>query len=131
MLRYAWLVVLLIHGFAIADDRPLPGVSYKCADGTWRKSCDPPKQEPEATDAEIGPKPVASIWDGSYPAVERWLERRLHDPDSLQMDGCSVPTRARLGWRVRCEYRAKNGFGAMRREDGWFTIRHLEVVAQD
>jgi len=125
------LAMLIFSVSSVGAEKPIPGVSYKCEDGTWRKCCEPVPTPFEATDAEIGPKPVASLWDGSYSAVERWLEARLHDPDSLEMAGCSMPTRAALGWRVRCEYRARNGFGVMRLSSGWFTIRQLEVVAQD
>lgn len=81
-------------------------------------------------DSRIGPKPVASPWDGAYYEVERYLKRVLHDPDSLDFDGCTLPVQVDQGWRVTCDYRARNGFGALRRESGVFVIRHNEVVAK-
>lgn len=81
-------------------------------------------------DALIGPEPVPSPWDGAYYEVERYLERVLHDPDSLDFDACTLPIQSDEGWRVTCEYRARNGFGALRRQSGVFVIRHGEVVAQ-
>jgi hypothetical protein len=78
----------------------------------------------------IGPAPVMSAWDGGYYEVQRYLKRLLHDPDSLAFEGCTRPVEREDGWGVVCEYRARNGFGALRKEVGTFVIREGEVVAK-
>lgn len=79
--------------------------------------------------ARYGAKPEPSAWDGSYDPVERFLEPRLHDPESLEWQGCSEPEVIEgEGWRVYCEYRANNAFGAQVLQAAYFTIRQGRVV---
>lgn len=84
----------------------------------------------QAREQLIGPAPVMSAWDGGYYEVQRYLKRLLHDPDSLTFEGCTQPVPREDGWGVICEYRARNGFGALRKEVGTFVIREGEVIAK-
>lgn len=79
--------------------------------------------------AQYGARPEPSAWDGSYETVERFLEPRLHDPGSLEWQGCTEPELIQgEGWRVYCEYRANNAFGAKVLQAAFFTIRRDRVV---
>lgn len=80
-------------------------------------------------EGRIGKQPVASAWDGVYPEVERYLEKNLHDPDSLDFTGCTGLVESEKGWVTRCEYRAKNAFGALRIQNTLFVIKHGQVVS--
>ncbi len=76
-----------------------------------------------------GDKPIQSAWDGSYSAVERYLERVMHDPSSLDMDNCTPVYKVEnTGWIVGCKYRGKNAFGGMVLNQNWFIIRQNQVV---
>lgn len=78
----------------------------------------------------VGPRPEPSAWDGSYRPVESYLEPRLHDPGSLEWQGCSSPELVQeRGWRVYCEYRANNAFGAKVLNAATFIIRRGQVVS--
>lgn len=77
---------------------------------------------------KFGNPPVASAWDGSYPAVERYLERVMNDPESLDMEGCTKVFYTADGWLVGCTYRGRNAFGGMIKTANWFTIRSGAVV---
>lgn len=78
---------------------------------------------------QYGARPERSAWDGSYHAVEQFLEPHLHDPGSLEWKGCGeLQLVEGEGWRVYCEYRANNAFGAKVLQAAFFTIRHGKVV---
>ena len=85
-------------------------------------------KESEARPAAFGIAPVASGWDGSYLAVNRYLERVANDPDSIEIDGCTEVYTTDKGWLVGCNYRGRNAFGGMIRQSNWFTIVHDTVV---
>ncbi|MBK7042985.1 MAG: hypothetical protein IPH50_04370 [Rhodanobacteraceae bacterium] len=80
-------------------------------------------------ESKLGPKPVQSAWDGSYSEIDRYLKRMAHDPDSIEFVGCSAPLVTDGGWNIRCEYRGKNAFGALVRNDQWFLVRQSKVVS--
>jgi hypothetical protein len=82
----------------------------------------------QAQDRRIGKEPVASAWDGHYYEVERYLEKHLNDPDSLDWEGCTKAAPTQKGWVTRCEYRAKNGFGALIKQNTIFLIKHGQVI---
>jgi hypothetical protein len=115
--------------------------SYKCQDknGKWtEEACTgaltPPEvlrkaEEQKELSAELGPKPEPSMWDGSYRAVNQYLQEHAHDPDSVKVDGCTSPMKTNKGWVVRCEYRAKNAFGAVVRGNTYFAIKQNTVVS--
>ncbi|EMF9968763.1 TPA: hypothetical protein ACXI9S_003594 [Pseudomonas aeruginosa] len=86
------------------------------------------QKENEARLAKFGKPPVASGWDGSYLAVNRYLERVANDPDSIKMDGCTKVYTTDKGWLVGCDYRGRNAFGGMIRQSNWFTIAHDTVI---
>lgn len=79
--------------------------------------------------AKIGNKPVPSVWDGSYPEIERYLKQIAHDPDSIDFESCGPPVITEAGWNIRCIYRGKNAFGALVRNDNFFLVAHGRVVA--
>ncbi len=86
------------------------------------------RKEREARIAKFGEAPVQSAWDGSYRAVERYLESVANDPDSIEMDGCTKVYHIKEGWLVGCDYRGRNAFGGMVRQSNWFTIVHGIVI---
>lgn len=77
--------------------------------------------------AKFGPFPERNP-NGIYYAVLRYLRTAMHDPDSLDMEGCTNVYQGKNGWLVGCIYRGKNAFGAKVRNANWFTIRHGMVV---
>ncbi len=91
------------------------------------------KKERERTDrlANFGKPPIASAWDGSYNAVERYLEKVAKDPDSVKIASCTNVMHTKNGWLVGCTWRGRNGFGGMNVQSNWFTIRHNAVTRMD
>lgn len=82
-----------------------------------------------AQKAFLGPKPVASAWDGSYPEVTDYLKAVANDPSSIKIESCTpVYEVKKEGWLVGCTYRGKNAFGGMIRTANWFIIRQGRVV---
>jgi len=79
----------------------------------------------------IGIRPRKSDWDGSYPVVKEYLKQVANDPSSIKIESCTEVFQTKDGWRVGCDYRGKNSFGAMVLESNWFTIRNGEVVKVD
>lgn len=86
------------------------------------------ERERKARIAKFGEAPTQSAWDGSYYAVERYLQRIANDPDSIDIDGCTKVYYTESGWLVGCDYRGRNGFGGMIRQSNWFTIIHNRVI---
>lgn len=77
-----------------------------------------------------GPRPEQSGWDGSYPEVKRYLRQAMHDPSSLEWEGCTKVfwESTKEGYLVGCTYRGNNAFGAKIKNAHWFIIRHGQVV---
>lgn len=86
------------------------------------------KKERKIRIAKFGEPPTQSAWDGSYFAVEQYLERVANDPDSIEIDGCTKVYHTNEGWLVGCDYRGRNAFGGMIRQSNWFTIVHGRVI---
>jgi hypothetical protein len=76
-----------------------------------------------------GEAPKRSGYDGSYSAVNFYLEKALNDPSSLQIETCGKVFRGEGGWEVHCDYRAKNGFGALVKKGEWFVIANGKVIS--
>lgn len=79
-----------------------------------------------------GNAPPLWVMNHSIRVVEKYLEKKLDDPDSLQWDddACTPPTAAKpaqLCWTSVCRFRAKNKFGALVRQrvQFWFTEREV------
>jgi hypothetical protein len=85
--------------------------------------------EQRATEARIGPKPVPSVWNGTYGEVRDYLRERAHDPSSVELQECTYAVETPAGWVVSCTYRAKNLFGALVLDRGRFVVRHGRVVS--
>lgn len=68
-----------------------------------------------AMDAICGSEPpVLSPFDGELVGAERYVARSAHDPDSIDVENCTVPQRTRdICWVTTCQVRGKNAFGAM------------------
>jgi hypothetical protein len=67
----------------------------------------------EATAAVCGEKPKNSSWDGAIIGLERFIKANAHDPESVEIDGCTEATMTEEEcWVFRCKVRAKNAFGA-------------------
>jgi hypothetical protein len=87
------------------------------------------RQREKANLARSGPRPTGPSMDGSYPAVRRYLEVILRDPDSIEFDSCGTPVSDTAGWVVMCRFRSRNGMGGVNRETWAFTIRDDAVTA--
>lgn len=77
---------------------------------------------------EYGQRPEASAWDGSYREVERHLQKVAHNPDAVEITGCTEVYHHEDGWLVGCNWRGENAFGAIRQQSNWFTIKHGIVI---
>jgi len=87
------------------------------------------KEVQAAREAKFGKAPSPSSWDGSVRCVEGYLTKTLKDPDSLKFEQWSnVYYNDDAGWTVKCDFRAKNSFGAYERYVKWFVIQHGSVV---
>lgn len=86
------------------------------------------KAQEEKDEKARGETPTVSAWDGSVYAVERYLKPRMHDPDSLEMAGCTRPVSVEAYWITNCDYRGSNAFGAKVLNSGRFFIQRDEVV---
>lgn len=76
-----------------------------------------------------GEAPTPSAWDGGIYQVEHAVARGAHDPDSIDVTGCTQPVlTAKQCWQVRCEVRGKNAFGAKVRNVGTFWIAAQGVI---
>lgn len=51
------------------------------------------------------------FYDGRIPAIEKYLQRHLKDPESLRFNECSKVYTDGAHFKALCEYRAKNSFG--------------------
>lgn len=60
-----------------------------------------------------GDAPKLQPWDGGLSAGEAYLEAGAHDPDSIDVEGCTVPVLTSRCWEVICKVRGKNAFGAL------------------
>lgn len=77
----------------------------------------------------FGPFPQKSTLNGSYFEVKTFLAVKAHDPESINIIECTdVSVDDSKGWLVGCDYRGKNGFGALIRNSNWFVIRDGRVV---
>lgn len=81
------------------------------------------KEEKEAAYAAIcGEKPMVSSWDGEVIGLESALKDTAHDPDSIDVEKCTNPILTTGScWRVTCDVRGKNAFGAMIRQRRTFS----------
>lgn len=78
--------------------------------------------------ARFGPMPQPSAWDGTYTVVRDYLRRVANDPGSIDLDVCTGVYQVDEGWLIGCDYRGKNGFGALIRTSNWFIIRFGQVI---
>lgn len=77
-----------------------------------------------------GPVPEQSAWNGSYSEVKDYLREAMHDPSSLEWEGCTKVfwEQSKRAYLVGCVYRGNNAFGAKVKNANWFLIRHGAVV---
>jgi len=73
--------------------------------------------------------PVPEAYGGVYFAVELHLSKVANDPESINITRCSDTYFKEEGWVVGCDYRGKNGFGAIVKNSNWFVIRNNRVIA--
>lgn len=86
-------------------------------------------QRAAPSSANIGPKPMPTLWDGTLTAVKHYMSEHAHDPKSVRWDGCTDARATEMGWITRCDYRARNGFGALVKQRTLFIIRDHEVIS--
>ncbi|MDP2322535.1 MAG: hypothetical protein Q8N51_00705 [Gammaproteobacteria bacterium] len=82
-------------------------------------------QRSHAEEAVSGPRPGEHDALG---AVESYLRRTANDPGSVEIQRCAKPFSGRTGWATLCDFRAKNGFGALVLQRWLFVIRNGQVV---
>jgi hypothetical protein len=76
------------------------------------------KQRDEAAEAAAlaelcGDRPTPDAWDGGLIPVERFMKDNANDPDSIDVEACSMPVLTKNCWKTTCKVRGKNAFGAM------------------
>lgn len=76
----------------------------------------------------FGKEPVRSSWDGSYTEITEYFRLYANDPDSIQIQNCTNARATKSGWKVKCDYRGKNSFGALVRKSSMFTISNGVVI---
>lgn len=81
-----------------------------------------------ATEAARGPAPSINSWGGYPKAVKVYLSEVMHDPDTLEFDGCTKPIANGEYWVSRCSYRGNNAFGAKVLNSTVFYMQHDTVV---
>lgn len=87
-----------------------------------------PEEVRAARIAKFGQPPQNNVWDGSVRCVKEYLKSVVNDPDSLKFEKWSKVYASDDGWLVKCEFRARNLFGAYVRDTKWFIIQHGHVV---
>lgn len=76
-----------------------------------------------------GEKPLQGGWDNGVPIVKRYIESIANDPDSIKYENWwPVMYSEKDGWFVKCDWRAKNGFGVYVRSVDVFYIRFGRVA---
>jgi|GEM_PF-4514681 len=74
-----------------------------------------------------GKQPTLDQWNGEYVAIRKYLALVAKDPDSVKIYRTSATEPDEIGWRVVCDWGAKNSFGAMERSITTFYIRNDQV----
>jgi hypothetical protein len=57
--------------------------------------------------------PLIGGWDGELVGSESYISRTAHDPDSIDVENCTVPKLTDDCWITICDVRGKNAFGAL------------------
>lgn len=66
-----------------------------------------------AYSALCGERPQVSQWDGEVVGLERHVQQTAHDPDSIDVENCTIPViTGEVCWVFSCDVRGKNAFGA-------------------
>lgn len=73
-----------------------------------------------------GPKPDTYL---ASAIVKSHLRRTANDPDSVAIQECAVVSGGKTGWSTLCDFRARNGFGALVLQRWLFVIRDSRVVS--
>ncbi len=77
-----------------------------------------------------GPKPGRSAWDGEVPGIEQFVKKRAHDPDSIDVEDCTIPVLTQKHcWITTCSVRGKNILGAKILQQKQFSISKMGIVA--
>lgn len=82
----------------------------------------------EPLKAKCGEAPVPSWYDGSLTPVRQFLRENANDPDSIKFVGCEPPTLTPTCWESKCQFRAKNAFGALVLETKTFFMNATTVL---
>lgn len=64
----------------------------------------------------------------TQPIVRAYLQRHVGDPRGLQLMSCGEPDELDDSWRVACEFRARNGFGALVMNRWYFVVQGGHVI---
>lgn len=79
-----------------------------------------------------GTAPALSPWDGELIGSESYLGRSAHDPDSIDVEHCTVPSltvNTTHCWVSTCDVLGRNAFGAMVRSRMQFEVRSGRIVS--
>lgn len=82
--------------------------------------------------ARCGPRPMLSPWDGELIGSESFVRRAAHDPSSIDVENCTLPSLAvdtNHCWVSSCDVLGRNMFGAMIRRRMQFEVRGGQVVS--
>ena len=73
--------------------------------------------------------PSVGGWDGELIGSEAYMQRTAHDPDSIDVENCTVPILTRqLCWTTVCQVRGRNAFGAMVMNHIRFSVGRDRVI---
>jgi hypothetical protein len=68
---------------------------------------------PAAYERTCGPSPTVDPAHGDVAGLKAFIQRRAHDPDSIEVMNCTKPAWSTDScWIFRCNVRGKNAFGA-------------------
>lgn len=79
-----------------------------------------------------GSAPLVSAWDGELIGAERFVGQGAHDPDSIDVEQCTVPSLAvdtDHCWLSTCVVRGRNLFGAMTRSRMQFEVARGVILS--
>ena len=79
-------------------------------------------------EAKFGKKPAPRYSTGVPPAVQKYWDKTLQDPASLEEERCSPVRPGSNGWVTVCRYRVKNSSGSLELRQDTYIIKHGEVI---
>ena len=125
-----WIAVICVSIYLMVDGAG--GLFRTAAEivKTWTGNhyVDGPEPSP-ALVAKIGPRPTRD-WQVNYHSVAEYRASTLGDPGALEFLawGAEVRGLEEVGWMIKCQYRAKNEYGALMISNKVFAVKQGKVT---